>query len=349
MNNTEDVILEAIEDAELPPDTDTTEEVDASPAAEAPVEAAPTEDSTDQVSPGGRVAAEPEMDEFQKRFGIPAMSASGRENRIPHSRVTKMIAKAEKELRESLGGEHAKVLTDRDAKIKDYETRLAEVDAFERIMTTDPDKFLQMLSQLPAYSQFFGWVSQMAQGGAQQAAGATNAPDPYGDMPLPTREMPDGSKVYDDEGVRQLLDWNSQRTLQQAQQQFDQKLGPMMQDWESRQYMAKVVPQVEKKLAEARTWFGFKENEAEITKVFNANPQMSIEQAYMHVIQPRLAESDSQKKQRWMQEAQKARPRTGAPTVSSKPNVTPTGTPMIGGKVDTASIIQAEVDKLMGR
>lgn len=335
MNNTEEIIQESIEDAELPaePVVEETAEVEAAP------EVAETDDAISVASPGAKAQPVEEEDEFTKRFGIPAVSPSGRENRIPHSRVRNMIAKAEKELTARLGGDHTKLLSERDAKIQAYEEQLTQIGAFENTLMNKPDEFLQWLSAVPAYKPFFDWVQQASQQ-AQAAPGATNVADPMGDMPGPNVTLPDGSRQYDDVGIKALLDWNTQRTLKEAQDYFGKEFAPIKQDWETQQYMAKVVPQVEKKLNEARQWHLFSENEAEITKVFQANPTWTIEQAYMHVIQPKLAVSDSDKKAAWMKELKQknARPSTSAPVVSSKPSVT-----QASGKQSTEDVIWASL------
>jgi len=77
-------------------------------------------------------------------------------------------------------------------------------------MVNDPDRFLQMLSTVPAYKEFFSVVQQLAQqaqSGQAQGQGQQAQVKEDDPMPQPNFENPDGSKVYDMNGLKALSDW----------------------------------------------------------------------------------------------------------------------------------------------
>src|SRR6266851_4226042 len=150
MEDLSEIIADSITDVELAddptqveePTTTDTEPVEATPEAEpAPVEpvvpetpAVPSPASKDDVKP---------LDDFEKKYGITALSSSGRENRIPYPRVKKIAEKAVKDAQTSwtkgLETSHVPIakFQELDTKVKDYEARLSQVAEFEKVMTTD--------------------------------------------------------------------------------------------------------------------------------------------------------------------------------------------------------------------
>src|SRR3990167_8018641 len=233
MNNTEETIEQALNDftAENPDPiveetsdtTDTTTETtevsdDATviDSADATAEEKPAQ--MEVVSPAEKLAAKTAkipvaVDDFDKKFGIAAKSVTGAENKIPYSRVKKIVTKAQNDAKAEARKEFeiefqpAKFKEFSD-KVTDYEGRLTKVAEFENILENEPKKFLDILSRIPAYKEFFGYISKLAEGqGAPTAAvgDSTAKPaivvDPADPMPQPNRTNPDGSKVYDLDGL----------------------------------------------------------------------------------------------------------------------------------------------------
>src|SRR5688572_13419890 len=111
MSDTEQVMEDSLNDAVVE-DTPETPEVESSSTEDSStpevVASAESEDktSTDEapqvesiVKDNEDPAAPPTVeDEFAKRFGLASKSVTGRENRIPYSRVKKIIEKNEKDL-----------------------------------------------------------------------------------------------------------------------------------------------------------------------------------------------------------------------------------------------------------
>ena len=224
--------------------------------------------------------AAPAVDEFEKEWGIPAKSVTGRENRVPHSRVKDMVTKARAKEAERLSKEfEAKMGTERaplETKVKDYEDRLQKVAQFEHVLENDPKTFLGLLSQIPAYKDFFAYIEQLSKGAPQQSAAQT--PD---GMPQPDQTLGDGTKVYSMEGLQNLLKWQADNVESRAVAKVRQHYAPIEQRWAEEQRMAQLVPVVEKQIADARSWPHFSDLEPTIVQKLKADPQLTLERAYV--------------------------------------------------------------------
>jgi hypothetical protein len=283
---------------------------------------------------------EPE-DEFAKLAGMPKMGVGGRENRIPYSRVQQITKTAVNKLAETvLGrklekGEDAHKLvkgymdtaTERETKITEYETRLKTVDEFENIMETDPNRFLNMLSGLPTYKEFFDFVNSAIDARnsgvtqPQQTAAPEPPADPDADMPQPDELLPDGSSVYSLDGLKSLLKWQAGQTEARLNSTYEAKLkaiedryGPMANDWQEYQRKEAVRPMIRKQMEEAKTWAMWDESEEEVLQVLQKNPNISLEGAYREVVFPKLIADRNKVRQEVIQEVKKA------PVASSMPS-----------------------------
>lgn len=316
-----EVIEDAITDVEIEDNDTVTETAEASPAeetTETEVEAAPEAETTGGPTPQDTttpVEAKPEEDKFAKEFGLPSQSASGRENRIPYSRVKAIVDKAQKKAVEPLTTK----LTEFEAKVSDYERRLEQVGQFEQIMVNDPQKFLQMLSTLPAYKQVFESLLNPAQ--HQQTQQPAEA-DPTNGMPQPNQKLADGTMVYDMEGLKALMAWQAQ----QVEQRVSQRYQPIEEAWRSQEQINQIIPQVQRQVEEARKWPLFTENEADIVTALQKDQTLSLERAYQQVVYPKLVANKDKVRQEVLSEI-KARPggATSAPSGGVKPGAQATG------------------------
>jgi len=326
MSDLHEVIEDSITDAEISDvePVDTPEPIETAP--DAPVEDAPVEDTpvTDEVqSP----AVQAEKDEFEKKFGIPGISSSGRENRIPYSRVKKISEKAASDAVAAKVKEFEPKLAEYETKVNDYEGRLQKVAEFEQVMVNDPTQFLQMLAQLPVYKPFFDKLiaSDQPQSAAQGAA------LPVDDMPVPDQQLSDGTMVYSMDGLKALNAWNRTQARKETLTEVYKQFGPMAKEWqnhhETQARMNVSVPQVQQQIADARTWPLFNEHEMEIVKALQDNQKLSLEGAYRQVIYPKLVADRGKMREEILREVQKA-PRATAvsgPASRSTTQVTPTG------------------------
>lgn len=332
-----EVIQSAVDDVTVDNALETTDSTDTTTAE---VETQPTEtstetpvESTDEVTETpveGKedeqaITTNPDGTQFamDKKLGIPSHT-NGRENRIPYSRVKKIVEGAEKRALEPL----QKQLAELTPKIQEYEKRLAQVTEFEQVMVNDPGRFLDMLSTLPAYSQFFQLMEQFvtSQSQPQQAAQVTPEQEAQAILandPMPEPDNEDGSG-YTMEGLKKLLEWNSRVVESKVSKRFETQYKPIKDRFDAEQTIAQLTPKVQKQMEEAYKWPKFAENEAEIVQVLQQYPAATLEQAYQHVVVPKLI-ADEQKlrtdiRQQVLGELKKAPPvSTGIPAGGVKP------------------------------
>jgi len=182
-----------------------------------------------------------------------------------------------------------KVIKDRDAKAKaDHEAALKQhtdqltavqqqIAAFDQ-MVSSPEHLLAALAQVnPAYARFRG------QPATPQSA----------DTPQDIRTMADLQRVID--------------------QQVAQRLAPIEQEREARQYIERMTPVVQAQIVEAHKWPGFTESQAEILAELGKNPKAGLKDAYLTVCLPKLAADKDKVRQEVLAELN-ARPRSTTTT-----------------------------------
>lgn len=334
----ENVIEDAVQDATEPEaveETPSQETQEAAPEPSGETTAETTEgeaDSSEVASPAAKqeAAAPPVPDEFAKKHGLQPQAPGQRENRLPYSRVKKIVENAERKAAEPFQAQ----LAERDTKIKEYEERLTKVGEFEHIMIQEPAQFLEMLNKIPAYHQIF---SQLERKGAAQPEAQAQAPAPVqDDMPQPDQKLPDGSMVYSMEGLKALNAWNREQAKREALAEVQKTYGPLQEQWEAQQRVQALLPQVERQIQEARSWPGFSDAEDAIVEALQKNPTMSLEGAYRHVVLPKLqaqaeaAKTDEKKlreeiRKQVLADLKKAPTSTSAPSQGVKPRPASTG------------------------
>jgi len=339
----EDAVADAYQPDEVSVDTssDTTEgfaaDADSSTETTAEGSAEPQDASSDAVgaevqSPAVR-AQEGSVAPIDPKLGI-ASHTNGRENRIPYSRVTKIVARAEKAAVEPL----QKKLAELEPKVQQYEAELAPYKQFEQILFNNQEQFLEQLSKMPQYQPFFQQVSALVSFYEQHNAGtaapgtpgatagaAADAADP---MPQPTGE---NGTQYTMEDLQKLLDWQDRRTrkaaLGEIQKQVDTTYGPIKQRFEAERAIEALRPLVVKQVEEVRKWDFFTENEEAIVEYMAKNPSASVETAYRMVVFPKVRASREEMRQQVLKEVQKApTTATSLPIRQAKP-VDTTGAP----------------------
>ncbi len=237
------------------------------------------------------VEADPLSKELEE-LGLKAPVAGERENRIPYSRVKKIIENSRKKLAEA----NAAALAERDGKLTESEKRLQNMDAVDRLIASDPDRYLGMLAALhPAYKKYLG-------GGAAEVKPApVAASEP---APQPDARFEDGSIGYSAEGLQKLLEWQARqvesRVTKQIEETYTKRFGPIEQNWKSQQLINEKLPGIRQQIDTAKkTWgkafeddYG-KDEDSEILAVMKANdgrngrPFMTFEAAVDRVLVPR--------------------------------------------------------------
>lgn len=340
-----DVVEDAVNDAVAEP-TDDGLDTSADSGVDISSESLDASTSDDQSSETAEVAspaataqkAAEAGDDFSKKFGIASQSVTGRENRIPYTRVKKIVEKNERDtiarVTKELEDKYTPRVTEYETKVKDYEGRLERVAQFEQILENDPKQFLSMLSNVPAYKPFFDFITKAAKT-VQPQSEIPAVPD---GMPQPDQALADGTSVYSMEGLQKLLQWQAENVEKRVTAQVSQRYAPIEQEWRSQQEYARAVPVVQQQIAEARKWPQFVENEAEITAALQADRNLSLEGAYRQVVIPRFAADKTKIRTEVLDELRK-KPigATSAPTAQARPRpAQPTG----GAKRDTEDIIR---------
>ena len=297
----DEVVMDAVDDANAPDasadvSTDTSQEASetAGDTTETQTEATPGQaDETAQEGAQGSI-----NDEFAKKWGIPTTGVTGRENRIPYSRVKKIVEKAQRDERDKLTKEFEGTWTKEklqpvEAKVQDYEGRLQRVAQFEQVMESRPQEFLGMLAQLPAYKPFFDWIQQLqGSGGAQLGQPSQQPKQAYLDhsgMPQPDQTLSDGSKVYSLDGLAQRDEWLArqveEKAVKQAEARMAERYAPLEERYRQQAHYEQMVPQVESQIAAARKWDKFADVEPRVIELLKTDRQLTLEGAYVRAYQ----------------------------------------------------------------
>ena len=357
MSDLEQVIQDSIDDATAPAE-DSTPEVDSTP--DASVEAAPAEESAEPVADEAPVEAEPASpegvvtkgspdEEFAKKHGLNPQLPGQRENRLPYSRVKKIVENAERKAIEPLS-----------AKVKEYETkfqaqeaRLSEVGKFEQLMVNDHMGFLNLLAErIPGYAEALQYIASQGAQQAQPAQEQKPTKPEDDDMPQPDYKMPDGSMVYSLEGLKARDAWNRAQATKAALAEVDKKYGFVAEERQAQQYYRQLAPKVDAQIQEARQWEGWEatqEFEDKIAEVLARNPSWNLERAYQSVMIPKWQEAikaaaadrvkvKAEARQEVLKEIKRA-PSTSVPTGGVKP-----GAQSQSGNKSLEQIIKESID-----
>lgn len=159
----------------------------------------------------------------------------------------------------------------------------------------DQRKFAELLLSDPRYAEILQFKEAQAQ----------NLPK---DRPRPNARSEDGKyEYYDDKGLEDLLGWHGRTVSEQLKkeltealtQQFEEKYGPVAQEFEARNLWNSAVQEQRSVLEGYRNELeGFKENEGAIKKLIVENlearerdprvPLLSAKEAWMQVVFPQL-------------------------------------------------------------
>ena len=314
---TEAIIEDAVNDAavpeEVPEVADETPEVEATEAA--------VVDTGEVKSPGS--TDEPVEDEFSKKFGLQPQSVTGRENRIPYSRVKKIVERNTRETEARLRKELdvSPKITEYETKVRDYEGRLERVAQFEHILENDPKQFLQMLSGVPAYKEFFDYLTQVGKGGSTEPKSESYFDN--ASMPQPDQTLSDGSTVYSMEGLARRDEWLARqiedKVIKQTEARLSRRYAPIEQDYQAQQRIAAAVPVVQQQISDARTWPMFTDNEPAIVAALQANQKLSLEGAYRQVVYPKLQTNRDEMRKSILEEIKKKPTSTSVVGSASRP------------------------------
>lgn len=282
-----------------------------------------------------------ETDAFAKENGYRSKRPDGRENRIPHSRVQKIsesqVRKALAPIAKELGLTKAEAelkiddimagLGERNTKFKGYEERLSNVDAIEQIMQQDPDRFISMMAEAnPTYKKFL--ERQAAAAEQKPVVDAKDDPRPEPDYPIKDAQGNVTGMTYSLKGLDALNDWRDRQAERKFQAKMDERFKPLDEQQKREQTRLKAEKiqkeageKIDKQLARASKWHGWKDNEAEILKAFQGGAE-DIFEAWMQTVIPKITADRTTMRAEILKElkgAPKDTSAAGASTVTEEP------------------------------
>lgn len=223
--------------------------------------------------------AESEVDGLLREAGFTEQRRpDGRENRIPYSKVRKIIDNGLEKGRTAWETEKQTLARERD-EYRQY------VEQFRTALTGDEKQFLSEVAKIdPRYAKFL----------AEQPA---PAPVQVSEMPPPDVPLPDGGRTYSVEGLQKLIEWAVDNRMMPK---VDERLKPLterdqqiQQAEQRRQLEAKSRERVGQALQQAKAWPLWDQLEPEIlaelqqdtetSRARGERPQMTLRQAYLEV------------------------------------------------------------------
>ena len=249
------------------------------------------------------VKAEAKEDPLAKELGLKPRP-DGKENRIPYSRVQKIVQNQIAKATEPL----AREVTDYKTRVSTYEERLAKVDEVERIMFDEPAKFIEILKTLKGYPELLG--------GSVQAA--THTSDTVTEEPQPDLDLGDGKLTYSPEGLKRLRAWDRQQT----ENVIGKRLKPFEDERAAAERIEAAKPYIKAAVMEAKAnWPRFNEDEEAILKEVQGG--LTLEAAWRKVSVPKLSADRDKMRAEIIQELKKqptgtavaGRPTKSGPTV----------------------------------
>jgi hypothetical protein len=261
------------------------------PADEAAAESVEAEGADDGEPLVDQATVETQEEKAAREAEDAELTIKPGENAIPHSRVKKMTAKAEARGREAAAG----VIKERDTEISRLRSYETEYRRFNELADTSAERLIEAL----AVANPKVWKPIQARlAGAPQVTGTT-APATEGSrpMPKPNVKQADGSFTYDEEGLAELLKWNSDETAARVSKQFNDRLTPFEQERRAAEFNRQQAPMIKAQISKARERWGdlfeadYQQAEAgkpsEIIQYMNAN-KVRFEDACTAVLLPKL-------------------------------------------------------------
>jgi len=224
----------------------------------------------------------------------PDKNERGKENKIPHSRVVKIVdnqvnARLEP-VRAALGVEAKDFSVDkvvaRIAQAKDMETEIQNNRNGEFLMDSNPEKFIRTLAaHHPGYKKFVdfldGTVKPAERAAEKPAVDLTNDPEPEPDFPLKDAAGVEIGRTYSVAGMKKRDEWRDRQT--EARIFANPKLKSVLDRDEAQARISAAEPGLKMQMDDARTWEGFSDSEQEILQVLvDDSKQAQVSGKYTH-------------------------------------------------------------------
>lgn len=255
---------------------------------EVAVDAAPVEGET----PAEPVDSDPLTLELDG-LGIKKPKAGERENRLPYDRSRKIYENGWAKREEKIRAEF-KVKEDRLAVT---ETKARDYDNIEKLIDSDPDRYIGMLATLKPdlYKKFISGQN-LTPAEEKKVVAAVTAPTT---MPAADITYSDGSKGYSVDQLQArdqwLMDQAQSKAVEQVTKEFNARLHPFEQREKALKLDAELRPVIQKQTEAMREAWGelFTQDEnkgqqSEILGYMRAHPGIKLEVACAHVLVPQM-------------------------------------------------------------
>jgi hypothetical protein len=278
--------------------TDDTGDVPTAGSADTGADAS-ADDSTDEADPASGLTPDPvvdtrtaddiALDTELAELGLAAPKPGQRDNRIPYSRIRKIVANAKTKWSEKLTGEHKAALTERDTKVQEFDTRDKNIEQF---ISNDPEGYINLLANLypQHYKKFVG-------GGEPKedpaVARAKADPEPQVDI-----KYDDGSYGYSPEQFAKVREWDRREAARVAKEQttkeFNERFGPIEKEYKATQQTHEDTQRVRGHIGKLREQWGPEviddpKVQADIVAYMDANPKVTLVAAAREIVNGRRA------------------------------------------------------------
>lgn len=329
MSDLMEVISNAVDDAGLndgsTADTPITESTGSVDTGDAVIPDAP--DSADNVAATSETkpATTPivhidELTQELEALGVKAPKEGERENRIPYSRMRKIIENALKKKATVYETE----LNGTKEKLTKAEEKAQRLEAVHALVETDADRYMELLVALhpDKYRKFVMPQQKIEQ--VQPKPVVQPLPET---PPEPDHKFEDGSMGYTQQGHQKLLDWYrskaKEEAIAEAERRMDEKYGPILKDREVAMQELQLKPKIDAQIARATKIWGkdfsddfAKGEKSEILAYLRQNRAVPFDAAVAAVLRPRTQPDRDRIRKELMDELNE-RPAAAAKTVPS--------------------------------
>jgi hypothetical protein len=266
-----------------------------------------------------------EWDKELEELGIAKPKPGQRDNRLPYSRVTKIIANAKKKWADKLAADH-------EAALKPLQAQKDSWDNAEKLAATDPDRYISLLATLypQQYRKFLQQQKQeqVAPEAAKQQPAAQRDPEPQPDV-----KYSDGSLGFSPEQFAKLREWDRRESARQAKEEtakeFNERFGPIEQAFNATQADQQRLVTVRGHIDDLRETYGADviddpDVQKEIVAYMDANPKATLKASTRDVIKKRQdAERERFRADRTTMRAELLKELQAAPRAASKAPAAP--------------------------
>lgn len=267
--------------------------------------------AVETVDPNAAAAAavDPNLDPDSLE-GLAKEMAGKRDNRIPHSRVTKIVDNQVK-----------KAVAQVEQKYARYNTpEFQNEQAAMKVADTNPEQFLQAIVKIdPRYADLLAGAKVLGGGGVVQSEVVEKKPvaAATAENVEPDIQLSDGTLAYSAEAQQRREEALVARVTAQFEEQFEKRFGERFKDVEPivaerrQSTMRREAEQrVEQRIEKATKWPGFNENKeaigAAVMEATRRGEFLDLHDAYIQVVIPKFKADEAAQREKIVAEMNKA-------------------------------------------